>query len=99
MPQIQRLYGVVDPTDPVSSIWGAAAHLGHMMKVAADLLKYRPGEDVEKVALTMYNLGETAYRKLIRSGGTLPKESAEYADKVRAAAGATMQYTCNRKVV
>jgi soluble lytic murein transglycosylase-like protein len=95
MPQIQRLYGVSDPKDPISSIWGAAAHLSAMMQAARNLLKYMPNQDVEKVALTMYNLGETAYREIVRSGGRLPRESAEYADKVRAAAGARLNYTCN----
>lgn len=99
MPHIQRMYGVTDPFDPVSSIWGAAAHLNAMMRAASDVLKYRPDSDVEKVALTMYNLGESAYRKILRSGGQLPREAAEYADKVRAASGARPTYTCNRNVV
>ena len=99
MPQIQRAYGVTDPFDPISSIWGAAAHLGAMMQSAAEISKYIAGADVEKVALTMYNLGETAYRNTIRAGGKLPRESAEYADKVRAAAGAKPKYTCNRNLV
>lgn len=99
MPQIQRAYGVTDPFDPVSSIWGAAAHLNAMMRAAADLLKYTPNSDVEKVALTMYNFGEAAYRNVVRSGGSLPRESVEYAEKVRAAAGSRPQYTCNQTLV
>lgn len=99
MPQVQRAYGVTDPFDPVSSIWGAAAHLGAMMRAATEITKYKPDADVEKVALTMYNLGESAYRNAIRTGHPLPRESSEYADKVRAAAGARPQYTCNRNLV
>lgn len=99
MPLVQRAYGVADPFDPVSSIWGASAHLANMMKIAKQILKYTPQADVEKVALTMYNMGEAAYRGAIRSGRPLPKEAADYANKVRAAAGARPIYKCNRDLV
>lgn len=99
MPVVQKIYGVSNPFDPISSIWGAAAHLANMMKSAKQLVKYMPQADVEKVALTMYNMGEAAYRGAVRSGRPLPKEASEYANKVRAAAGSRPTYKCNRDLV
>jgi len=99
MPKVQRMYGVTDPFDPISSVWGAAAHLSYVSKEAAELLKYIPQADVEKAALTMYNMGETAYRTSVRTGKKLPKEAAEYADKVRSSAGTKLIYRCSRNIV
>lgn len=99
MPAIQREYGVSDPLDPVSSIWGAARHLSKMMAAAGQILQYYPEGNVEKVALTMYNLGESAYREAIRAGKSIPQESAQYADKVFAALGAKPAYHCNKSLV
>ncbi len=97
MPQVARHYGVNDPSDPVSSIWGAAAHLSHMIDVATDLLKYTHDYNIEKVALTMYNLGETAYREAVRYDRKIPLESLQYPDKVMAAAGSRLKYHCNNQ--
>jgi membrane-bound lytic murein transglycosylase MltF len=97
MPQIARHYGVNDASDPISSIWGAAAHLAHMIEVATELLKYTRDYNIEKVALTMYNLGETAYREAVRGKREMPRESLEYPDKVMAAAGSRLKYHCNNQ--
>jgi membrane-bound lytic murein transglycosylase MltF len=91
------MYGVSDPFDPISSIWGGAAHFSYMMSRAKKLVKYAPEVDPENIALTMYNMGETAYRAALRSGKALPREAHEYAAKVRAAAGAKLTYHCNNK--
>ncbi len=97
MPQVAKHYGVNDLNDPISSIWGAAAHLSHMIDVATDLLKYTHDYNIEKVALTMYNLGETAYREALRNKREMPLESLQYPDKVMAAAGSKLKYHCNNQ--
>lgn len=102
MPVVQRITGVADPMDPVSSIWGSARHMAAMVGVAQKLHSYTvktPAEVVLKTALTMYNLGETAYRQAIREGSTMPKEARDYADKVLANRGARLKYHCNGQEV
>jgi len=99
MPEIQRAYGVTDPFDPVSSIWGAAAHLSLMIRAAQQIMQYVKEGDIYTVALTMYNMGEGAYRNAIRTGEALPAEASEYSGKVISNVGARPNYHCNRKIV
>lgn len=87
MPATAKLFGVSDSLDPVASIYGGARYYATLLEKARSLAKYRPQTDVNRLALMMYNIGETKFLDALRTGKALPSETTNYPDKVYAARG------------